>query len=58
MKQYTIRDCLPVEEFPAYMNGWCEKKPGYITVSTIGKSGGYDILRAVFTDPNVSDEDK
>ena len=58
MKQYTIRDCLPVEAFPAYMNDWCKKKPGYVTVSSIGKSGGYDILKAVFTDPHVSDEDK
>jgi len=58
MKQLSIRDCLHVEEFPAYMDGWCRKKPGYVTVSTIGKSGGYDILKAVFTDPNVSDEDK
>jgi len=58
MKQYAIRDCLPVDAFPAYMNDWCRKKPGYVTVSSIGKSGGYDILKAVFTDPNVSDEDK
>lgn len=58
MKQYSIRDCLPIEEFPAYMNGWCKKKPGYVTVNSIGKSGGYDILKAVFTDPRVSDEDK
>ncbi|MBE7010504.1 MAG: hypothetical protein E7418_03320 [Ruminococcaceae bacterium] len=58
MKQLSVRDCLHVEEFPAYMDGWCKKKPGYVTVSTIGKSGGYDILKAVFTDPNVSDEDK
>jgi len=58
MKEYQIRDNLPIEEFPAYMEGWCRKKPGFVTVSSIGKSGGYDILKAVFTDPGVSDEDK
>ena len=58
MKEYTIRDNLPVERFESYMNGWAEKKPGFVTVSSIGKSGGYDILKAVFTDPTVPDEDK
>lgn len=58
MKNYVIRDCLSVEEFRSYMDGWCNKKPGFVTVTSIGKSGGYDILKAVFTDPSVPDDDK
>ena len=58
MKEHIIRDCLPIDEFPSYMDGWSKKKPGFVTVSSIGKSGGYDILKAVFTDPSVPDEDK
>ena len=58
MKEYRIRDNLPVEEFASYMGAWEKKKPNLVTVSAIGKSGGYDILKAVFTDSSVPDDDK
>ncbi len=58
MKEFSIRDCIRADEIASYMYGWCKKKPDLVTVSSIGKSGGYDILKAVFTDPSVSDENK
>jgi len=58
IKQFEMRSCLPVEEIGPYMEGWCRKKPGFVTVESIGKSGGYDILKAVFTAPSVRDEEK
>ena len=58
MKEYTMRDSLPVTQFESYMKGWAKKKPGFVTINAIGKSGEYDIFRAVFTDPSVPDDDK
>ncbi len=58
MKKRTIKKSVPVNEIGAYMNRWKEKKPGFVEIDTIGKSGGYDIMSAVFTDFSVSSKNK
>ncbi|MBQ8508497.1 MAG: hypothetical protein IJ493_01160 [Clostridia bacterium] len=58
MKKHTIRKSVPIGELEAYMRAWQAKKPGCVTIRSIGKSGGYDILAAVFTDRSVDDADK
>jgi len=58
VKKHTIRRSVPVDEIGAYLHGWEEKKPGFVTVEVIGKSSGYDIHAAIFTDPSVPDEEK
>ncbi len=58
MLQHKIHPCVPIDELEAYMRAWEKKRCGCVRVESIGKSGGYDILSAVFTDMSVSDEDK
>jgi len=58
MKKHTVKKSIPVNEIGAYMNNWQKKKPECVRINVIGKSGGYDIMSAVFTDSRVSDENK
>ena len=58
MKKGEIRDCIPVEQIGEYVMNWQNKKPHIVSVETIGKSGEYDIYCAVFTNKNVTDENK
>ena len=58
MKKHLLRKSIPVDEIGNYLLGWAEKKPGYVTVEVAGKSSGYDVHCAIFTDPNVPDEEK
>ena len=58
LKKHEIRKCIPVEEIGAYLKRWEDKKPGFVNVSTIGKSGEYDIHCAVFTNSQIPDDNK
>ena len=58
MKRYKLRECIPVEKIGEYIENWHKKKPDFVEVSTIGKSGGYDIYSAVFTNKSIPDDNK
>ncbi len=46
------------EEMNGYISAWAEKLPGYVTIEEIGESGGYPILAAIFTAPEIPKDEK
>ena len=58
MKGYKLRECIPVEKIGEYIENWHKKKPDFVEVSTLGKSGDYDIYSAVFTNKSIPDDNK
>lgn len=58
MKQLNLRKSIPINELENYMRRWENKAVGFVKVYSIGESGGWPILCAEFTDPNVPIEDK
>lgn len=58
MKKHLVRNCIPAEKLGEYIENWQKKKPDCVTVDTIGKSGEFDIYKAVFTNKSIPDENK
>lgn len=58
MKKHAIRKSIPAGKIGEYIENWQKKRPDLVTVETIGKSGEFDIYKAVFTNKNIPDENK
>ncbi|MBR2376946.1 MAG: hypothetical protein IKA85_04110 [Clostridia bacterium] len=57
--KFEMKNTVKPKDYPNYFKSWQDKMPsGWCTVYSIGESGGFPILVAEFTNPEVKREEK
>ena len=57
-KELTYRKSIPLNELYGYMQRWKSRAGDYVNIESIGKSSGFDLWMAKWTDPSVDDRYK